>query len=1315
MRFSPLPLLFLATLAQAKSARAAPAATGDELAAASRPAVRIFRDRDGLPENVPMVLAFDPRGVLWTGTEDGLASYDGRVFRTFHAPKREVSNFFRAVYPDEKGAVWCGLQDGGLARLDGERWATFDGEGLPSERVDAITESVAPDGGRTIWVATPHGVARRDGARWTILGKESGLPSDKVNVLLDGRDDHGAATLYAGTAGGLAVSHGGDFTSVPDAPSGDVTAIYQSTGPEAPELWLALSRKGIVRFARGTWTSFGRADGIAPDDTSRSITQTTAADGSGTKTTWIATDGGLLRSEGNRFVRALGDALPTPAVWSLLAEPRVGPTHTLWIGVDGGLLRVRLGGFRTLPGEAAAKSAYAIQTTHEAGREMLWLGTRGGGLQRFDGEKWTTPTDENAPTGDTVYAMTELDEGQGKRALWAGTPSGELCRYEGGTWTEPLSGISTVRQIHAFAGEDGAQSLDVATGHKGVFRLSHGAWTRIDAASAGLPTNEVFDVAETRGSIPGAPVVTWVATDGAGIVRREASGAWTHFDRTSSAILSDSVLALHVARDERGRDVALWAGTQGGGVSYLDLGDPNARFVTLTERSRPAIPNDTVYAVEDDGHGRVFVFTNKGVARLTPRAPTAGDPSTFTVRTFTTEDGLPANECNSGAAFVDARGRLWAGTVSGVAFLDPAAEVPESALPAIDLEPRLAGTNAPLLAGAVLAYDRSGVAFDYVLPELFRGEETRYRTQLAGLEQAPGPWTTEPRHEYPMLPEGSYLFRVWARDFAGRESGPIAIPFRVRPPPWLTWWALALYAAGLGAATYAIARYRLFTLERRNAFLEGRIAERTDALARKVDELAASESRARAAEEDARRADRAKSLFLSTMSHELRTPLNAILGFAQLLVRDHALSRTHHEDVEVIQRSGEHLLGLINDVLSIAKIEAGMVVLENRAFRLEDVAQGAAKIVGTRARAKGLRLTTELAAELPPAVRGDEGKVRQILLNLLGNAVKFTVRGGVTIRAAWSEGRAVFEVTDTGPGIPPAELATLFAPFVQSEVGRSAAEGTGLGLAISRSYAQRMGGDVTATSTVGTGTTFRCEVALAAAERADAPPLELGVIGLAPGSGPYRVLAVDDSPENRRLLTRLLAMDGLDVREATTGEDAVRACREFSPDIVFMDVHMPGMDGGAATRAIRAAEAETKRRPTKIVALSASALETDRDALLAEGCDAFVSKPFREAVLFETIEALLGARFERANDSGGLRADADAATPERLRTIPEPLRRKLYLAARNGDLGGAREAVETLARTDRPLADSLRVLVDAFLLEEIEARMSADAARTQPV
>ncbi len=497
----------VATAFASDPAGASPPPGADLISVASRPGLRIFRDRDGLPENVPIALAPDPRGLLWIGTEDGLASYDGRVFTTFNAPKHEVSNFFRAVYADASGAVWCGLQDGGLARLEDGAWTTFEGTGLPSERVDAIAESVgSPSAGgtRALWVATPQGLARRDGSRWTVLGEANGLPSVHVGVLLDGHDEGGASALYAGTAAGLAVSRGGEFTPVPGAPVGPINALYESEAP-ARELWVAVYRQGVFRRAQGRWASFGKDDGLGANRV-RAIAQTTAPDG--TRTTWVASDDGLFQFDGHRFSPVLADALPSTTIWSLLPEPLHGPTRTLWVGVDGGLARLRPGGFRTLPGDAASKSTYAILVTQEAEKEVLWLGTRGAGLQRFDGASWTRLDPQMGVADTTIYAIAELDEGDGKRAVWVGTPGGDLARYAEGAWTTPMAGVSTVRQLHVFPADDGAQVLDVASGnprrlapgrrgmgaHRHERRAAHGRGLRRgrDARhGAGLPLRDV--------------------------------------------------------------------------------------------------------------------------------------------------------------------------------------------------------------------------------------------------------------------------------------------------------------------------------------------------------------------------------------------------------------------------------------------------------------------------------------------------------------------------------------------------------------------------------------------------------------------------------------------------------------------------------------------------------------------------------------------------------------------------------------------------------------------------------------------------------
>jgi CheY-like chemotaxis protein/anti-sigma regulatory factor (Ser/Thr protein kinase) len=371
------------------------------------------------------------------------------------------------------------------------------------------------------------------------------------------------------------------------------------------------------------------------------------------------------------------------------------------------------------------------------------------------------------------------------------------------------------------------------------------------------------------------------------------------------------------------------------------------------------------------------------------------------------------------------------------------------------------------------------------------------------------------------------------------------------------------------------------------------------------------------------------------MSHELRTPLNGILGFAQLLVRRTPRDPEDQQGLQVILKSGEHLLGLINDVLSLAKIEAGRITLEAADFDLAALARDVMGVLRFRAEEKSLLLACEMdEAALPPAVHGDEGRLRQILLNLLGNAVKFTEHGSVLLRVAWQDGRARLTVEDTGPGISAVDQARLFEPFSQTDLGQRVHEGTGLGLALSRDLARLMGGDITLASTPGRGSTFTVEVALPVAEAATAAPRERRrVAALAPDQGEVRILVVDDLALNRTVLSRLLAAVGFTVREAASGADATALWESWQPHLVWMDKRMHDVDGLEATRRIRAAERASGRARVPILALSASALEHERSEILAAGCDDFVPKPYREATIFAKLAEHLGVRYVYERDA----------------------------------------------------------------------------------
>ncbi|QPC84134.1 response regulator [Phototrophicus methaneseepsis] len=430
-----------------------------------------------------------------------------------------------------------------------------------------------------------------------------------------------------------------------------------------------------------------------------------------------------------------------------------------------------------------------------------------------------------------------------------------------------------------------------------------------------------------------------------------------------------------------------------------------------------------------------------------------------------------------------------------------------------------------------------------------------------------------------------------------------------------------------------------------------------------------AEERARKAAEDA---NLAKSTFLANMSHELRTPLNSVIGFSQFLVHDPKLSSSQREYVQLIMRSSEHLLTLINDILEMSRIESGRVQLNPIDFDLREILEGLDSVYHAQASTQNLYFDTDFAEDLPRYLCGDRNKLRQILVNLLSNAIKFTDEGGITLRA-WIEPDAnqqrnhlFFEVRDTGIGIGLEELNVLFEPFVQTDSGRQAQTGSGLGLAISREFAQMLGGNIIVNSEVGKGSIFTVDVYM---DNATVVPTaesnnEAHVIGIASDEPKYRALVVDDKWENRLMLLKMLERVGFEVLEAANGREALQMWQVNHPQIVFMDMRMPEMNGYEATRRIRAQAIETEEQPV-IIAVTASAFEQDRERVMAVGCDDYVSKPFKESVLFDRIAHHLDLEFiyEDPEEEG----ETDTHVPEVPETLelPAEMIGRLKLAIKN--------------------------------------------------
>jgi signal transduction histidine kinase/CheY-like chemotaxis protein len=700
----------------------------------------------------------------------------------------------------------------------------------------------------------------------------------------------------------------------------------------------------------------------------------------------------------------------------------------------------------------------------------------------------------------------------------------------------------------------------------------------------------------------------------------------------------------------------LWIGTYRGLGRLVD-----GEFEFITDPAHPL--SARIHDVVQDREGFLWAATSSGLVEF--------DGTAYQV--FTTEDGLPNNSMR--ALYADRGDLLYIGTTGGGfclydgtvfqsisskdGFRDRVFNVfkdrddnlwveaggkafrynPELTPPRI----RILEVTSDRLHGPVTELTLSGlqerVSFEFEgVSFKTHPDDMAYVHRLVGVHEDWRP-IYEGHTEYQNLPIGDYVFEVKAVDRnLSYSDNPASVRLRIRP----AYGQLALIG-GLGAATLCgLIASGLAVKHRR---------ERNRSLVRE--------------KEAAETANRAKSLFLANMSHEIRTPMNAILGYAQILQFARDLPAQHRHYVETIQNSGDHLLGMINDILDLSKIEAERMELHPADFDLKGLIQTLETMFTLQCREKGLAFKVEWAGSLPMDtgsfdVHGDEAKLRQVLINLLGNAVKFTEQGGVTLRVgliqndeAASPIRFRFEVIDSGPGIAPEEQERLFQAFQQADEGVKKG-GTGLGLALAKRVTELMGGHLGVESRPGGGTRVWLDVPLPAAQRELKSTMAetRRILSLAPG---YHVsaLVVDDVEQNREVLSQLLRNIGCEVRIAASGHQALGLLRQELPDIVFMDVRMPGLDGIETTKQMVRQYGPGRM---KFVAVSASVMSHQQEAFMEEGFDAFLGKPFRFQTLCECLKKLLRVEFQYA-DEGTVEDQSELPDPQRVELAPDLLAR----------------------------------------------------------
>ncbi len=1015
-----------------------------------RLALKIFNDRDGLPQNTIEAMALDHEGYFWVGTQDGLARWDGREWLKVPLPRRSVGNWVTSLLVDHQGALWVGTRGDGVQKYFEGAWTSYGPkEGFPDPQALSLLEASLDGGPPVIWVGTlSKGLLRiRDGKIEPIAGP---IRHGILALLPQG------PRLWVGTERGLyAFEHEtwSRLASVEDhhLPGQQVNCLLMDA---SGVLWVGTDQ-GLSRHEGDRWICTATAPGLG---NSYFLRMAATRNAQGQYEVWAATEGGLARWSGGRW-HTFGprNGLPGKVIRSLLPVQHANGDGVLWVGTFGGVARLAFGRWTAFTTESGLPEA-VVFGVRELGPDNLWFATLGGGVTRVQKGQWTTFDQIDGRPLRAVLCMHVGAEKSERPSLWVGTRGQGAAHWQDGRWRWwPGNGQLPdpwVYTITEAAGPAGEQRLWMGT-RQGLTWFSANRSATLGSAQ-GLPSAFVTALLPTQG--PGDRRLLWIGTRGEGVrawdLDRETwvDAPWA-FNHEGNRV----GMFLEVRAPGGGRE--LWAASIGAGIGRLNLDHPEGGWTWTGVGGRPSLPSDVVYTLQQDLQGRIYVFSLQGVTRLTPQPPTAEDPRPFESHTFTTGDGLPSNGCTQSSSFLDHRGRIWTGTVLGAAVFDPAEDVTSPYVAPLRLEGRKLNGQS-LHASEALGHRPGALEFRFSLLSFLREEDLRFRTQLVGLDSEPGPWTPEARKEYPTLPSGSYRFKVWGKDALGRIQGPLELPFSISPPPWFSSWAILLYILLAAAILREIFRWRLRQLVAQRTHLSHQVEEATQELA--------------LARDQALQAAHAKGAFLATMSHELRTPLNAILLYSELL-EDEAAEQGLEEirnDAAKVRGSGRHLLGLIDDILDISKIEAGKLELVVEEVELPSFLADLEMALRPLVEKKGNHFDVHRDPHLG-RLRTDPLRLRQVLSNLLSNAAKFTEEGQITLTARAENGEAVFCVSDTGIGMTPEQSAKIFDRFVQADSSTTRRfGGTGLGLSLVKSLTELMGGRVALESQLSKGSTF---------------------------------------------------------------------------------------------------------------------------------------------------------------------------------------------------------------------------------------------------